>query len=75
MLFRSVLPTMWYRDEKIEAAERTLRESGFRVFYHIRDARKVNDMTFDQNPLVVCSPRSAAAVDYRRFVRDYLGLS
>ncbi len=70
-----VLPTMWYRDEKIEAAERTLRESGFRVFYHIRDARKVNDMTFDQNPLVVCSPRSAAAVDYRRFVRDYLGLS
>lgn len=70
-----VLPTMWYRDDLIDVAERTLRESGFRVFHHIRDSRKVNDMTFDQNPLVVYSPRSAAAVDYRRFVRDYLGIS
>jgi len=68
-----VLPTMWYRDELIEAAERTLLESGFRVFHHIRDSRKVNGMTFDQNPLVLYSPRSAAAVDYRRFVREYLG--
>lgn len=67
-----VLPTMWYRDEKQETAEQSLNDSGFRVFYHIRDARKVNNMTYDQKPLMICSPRSAAGVDYRRFVRDYL---
>lgn len=67
------LPTMWYKSPKIQEAEETLRASGLPVFQtHIRRTDKVDDMTFDQEPLLISSPRSAAAVDYRRFVREYL---
>lgn len=67
------LPTMWYRSETIAKAEADLRASGLPVFdTHIRRTDKVDDMTFAQEPLNVSSPRSAAGVDYRRFVREYL---
>lgn len=66
------LPTMWYKSEKIQNAEETLKASGLPVFPHIRRSDKVDDMTFEQEPLLVCSPRSAAGVDYRRFVRAWL---
>jgi len=33
----------------------------------------VDDMTYAQRPLIESSPKSAAAVDYRRFVTEYLG--
>lgn len=39
----------------------------------IRDCRLVTDSTFSGDPLAVFSPRCAAAVDYRRWVREYLG--
>lgn len=64
-----LLPTMWYRSDNIEDAERQLRESGLPVYPHIRKTNKVDDMTFLQEPLVVSSPKSAACVDYRKFVK------
>jgi len=67
-----VLPTMWYKDDQIIEAEQQLRDSGLRVFHHIRRSDKVDRMTFQQNPLLICSPKSSAGVDYRLFVREYM---
>lgn len=67
------LPTMWYKSDTIDQAEAVLKENGFPVFPHIRHSRKVDDMTFEQEPLLISSPRSAAGVDYRRFVRAWMG--
>lgn len=63
------LPTMWYTSPQVKEAEETLQKSGLPVFDHIRRTDKVDDMTFAQEPLIISSPRSAAGVDYRRFVR------
>lgn len=68
-----VLPTMWYKSSKVLEAEEILRKSGLRLFPHIRQTRKVDDMTWEQEPLIISSPRSAAAVDYKKFVAGYLG--
>lgn len=65
------LPTMYYKSTTILAAEETLRASGIPVFSPIRRTDKVDEMTFSQSPLLSCSPRSAAARDYCRFVREY----
>lgn len=63
------LPTMWYACKRTKAAEETLRAYGLPVLPHVRRTDKVDDMTFAQRPLIESSPRSAAAVDYRAFVR------
>lgn len=68
-----VLPTMWYNDPQIVDAETQLRRAGLRVFHHIRRTDKVDRMTFSQEPLLFSSARSAACVDYRRFVAEYIG--
>lgn len=68
-----ILPAMWYNSPKIVDAEKQLREAGLRLFSHIRRSDKVDDMTFEQVPLLECSPNSGAGVDYRRFVREYVG--
>ena len=68
-----VLPTMWYKDTQIVAAEYQLRDAGLRVFHHIRRSNKVDAMTFAQDPLNNSSTHSAACVDYRRFVAEYVG--
>lgn len=67
-----LLPTMVYRSERMRQARETLESSGLPVFPPIRRTAKVDDMTFAQEPLIVSSPKSAACVDYRRFVRAYL---
>lgn len=67
------LPTMWYPDEKIQAAEQQLKDAGLPVFHHIRNSRKVDDMTFAQEPLLISSPRSGAGIDYRKFVAQFVG--
>lgn len=67
-----VLPTMWYKDKQIVEAEQQLRNAGLTVFHHIRRSDKVDRMTFQQNPLLICSPKSAAGVDYRKFVAEYM---
>ena len=66
------LPTMYYKSSTILDAEATLRASGIPVFSPIRRTDKVDEMTFAQDPLLDFSPRSSAARDYRRFVREYI---
>lgn len=69
-----LLPTMWYMDPLIIQAEGTLREkSGLHVYGPIRRSDKVNAMTFAQEPLRIYSPRSAAGIDYRAFVLEWMG--
>lgn len=67
-----LLPTMWYKDSQIQEAEKQLREAGLSVFHHIRRSDKVDKMTFQQDPLLISSPNSAAGVDYRKFVAEYV---
>lgn len=68
-----ILPTMWYNDPEIADAEKQLRDAGLHVFPHIRRSDKVDKMTFRQEPLLISSPRSSAGIDYRKFVREYMG--
>ena len=67
-----LLPTMWYKSDDVRNAEEILRRSSFHVFAHIRRSDKVDSMTFAQEPLLVTSPHCAAAVDYNRFVKEYI---
>lgn len=67
------LPTMWYKDPQIQAAEEQLRSAGLPVFPHIRRSDKVDRMTWQQDPLLISSPNSAAGIDYRKFVAEYVG--
>ena len=65
-----ILPVMWYKADNILKAEEALKKSDFHVFSHIRRTNKVDDMTFAQEPLLISSPKSAAARDYFRFVAE-----
>ena len=67
-----LLPTMVYRSEKIRKALEILQVSDYNVYHTIRKTNKVDDMTFAQVPLIKSSPNSAACVDYRRMVADYI---
>lgn len=67
-----LLPTMFYKSERTEEARKVLAKSPYRVFPAIRQSRRVDEMTYRQEPLCVCSPTSAAAVDYRRFAAMFL---
>lgn len=67
-----LLPTMWYKDPQIQEAEQQLRAAGLSVFHHIRRSDKVDKMTFQQEALLISSPKSAAGVDYRKFVAEYV---
>lgn len=67
------LPTMWYNDPNVRASEAQLREAGLPIFHHIRRSDKVDRMTWQQDPLLISSPNSASGVDYRKFVREYVG--
>lgn len=68
-----ILPTMWYKDPEIEAAEQQLQQAGLHIFHHIRRSDKVDKMTFRQEPLLMSSPKSAAGQDYRKFVEEFMG--
>lgn len=69
------LITMWTKADA--DAEKQLRGVDAKVLptfkTMIRRSDKVNAMTFSGEPLTIYSPRSAAGVDYRRFVAEYLG--
>lgn len=68
-----VLITMWRNAEVVHQAEKILRDSGVPVFETtIRRTDIVDESTFQREPLVVYSPRSAACVDYRRLTAEYL---
>ncbi|WP_317438355.1 ParA family protein [Enterocloster sp.] len=68
------LVTDYERSATSESAEKWLREQPhFKVFsQHIRHSRKAKDATFYHRSVVAHSPRSGAALDYRRFVDEYL---
>lgn len=66
------LPTMWYRSSQIAAAEATLQDSGLPIYRHIRRSAKVDDTTFAQEALISYSRSSGAAIDYRRFMGQYV---
>lgn len=61
-----VLPVMWYQSESTLQAEKALRLAGFKVLPRIRRSNRVDDMTYAQKPLIVCSPRCGSCQDYRR---------
>lgn len=67
-----LLPTMIYKSDNMQEARDALLASGLPVFPPIRRTNKVDDMTFAQEPLIQSSPKSAACIDYRKFVRAYL---
>lgn len=69
-----VLPTMYYANPSFVSALITLRSSPLPVFETvIRRSPKIDSMTFSQEPITQFSPRSAAGVDYRKFVAELLG--
>lgn len=68
-----LLPTMYYANPSFCLALSQLRESSLPVFESsIRRSPKVDSMTFAQEPITQFSPRSAAGIDYRGFVAEYL---
>lgn len=70
-----ILLTNYRKSVENEMAEKWLRENcGYRVFEtRIRHSEKAVAATYYKEPLEEYSPRSAAAVTYRRFIREYLG--
>ena len=67
-----LLPTMSYKSENIQDAIRQLQASKLHVFSPIRRSGKVDDMTFEQAPLIISSPKSGSCQDYKRFVLEYV---
>lgn len=69
-----VLLTQWHNSEVVRQGERLVRELGVPVFgTAIRRTDKVPESTFQREPIVCYSPGSAAAQDYRSWVREYFG--
>ena len=68
-----LLPTMIYKSDSIKEALAALHQSSMNVYPPIRRSNKTDDSTFSQEPLIWSSPKSAACIDYRRFVVAYLG--
>ena len=70
-----LLVTMWTRTaESLSAYDELKNYSGLHVYStRIRRTNFVDSMTFSRQQITSFSPHSAAAIDYRRFVREYLG--
>lgn len=69
------LITMYYKSPQILAGETVLRRSSYEFYKtNIRYSRKVDAGSFETNGkgLITYSPRSAACIDYKRFVIEYL---
>lgn len=67
-----ILPVMWYKAEQITEAENAIKASGLPLFTHVRRSPTVDAMTYAQEPLLLCSPKSGALRDYRRVTAQYL---
>ncbi len=69
-----VLLTQWHNSEVVRQGEQLIRTMGVPVFRQtIRRTDKVPESTYEQTPITQYSPKSAASVDYRAWVREYLG--
>ena len=68
-----VLVTMWHNCPACAQGEELLRGRAVPCFRtHIRRSDKVDESTFARVPLTEYSANCAAAVDYKRFVGEYL---
>lgn len=68
-----ILLTMYKKNDANIAGEGWLREKGYNLFKtKIRNSEKVSESTFFNQSIQEYSFRSAAAVDYRRLVKEYL---
>lgn len=69
-----VLLTQWRSSDVVHQGEHLLRRQGLPVFRQvIRRTEKVPESTFAREPVTQYSRGSAAGVDYRRWVQEYLG--
>lgn len=69
-----VLITQWHNTEVVRQGEAMLRELRLPVFRTvIRRTDKIPESTFDRSSIYDYSPRSAAGIDYRLWVQEYLG--
>ena len=73
----TVLINRWRPTEfvkEVEAQLRSMTNTGLLVYEQvIRKSEKVPESTVTGSPLAVYSPRSAAGVDFRRWVREFMG--
>ena len=68
------LITQWHKADVVLEGEAALRGMDIPVFETvIRQTDKVAESTIDRKPVWRYSPGSAAAQDYRKFVRELLG--
>lgn len=67
-----VLLTHWHKSDVVEDAEEYLRDMPLIPVYNtvIRRTDKVIESTWAREPVLVWSPQSSAARDYRMFVRE-----
>lgn len=69
-----VLVIQFRNSDVVKQGVELIREMGLPMFgTAIRRTEKVPESTFDGQPIVLYSPGSAAAQDYRRWVKEYLG--
>lgn len=69
-----ILLTQWHNSEVVRQGEQLIRSMGVPVFWQtIRRTDKVPESTYEQSPIARYSPKSAACIDYRAWVREYLG--
>ena len=68
-----VLITQWHNSDVVHQGEQLLRSMGVPVYTQtIRRTDKVPESTFDREPIVKYSPNSAASIDYRRWVWEFM---
>ena len=69
-----VLVLQWRNSEVVRQGVELIRQMELPMFRTaVRRTEKVPESTFDRQPIVLYSPGSSAAQDYRRWVREYLG--
>lgn len=69
-----VLITKWRNSNVVRLGEELARQLDVPVFRTvIRRTEKVPESTFDLHPVIQYSPRSAAALDYLAWTREYIG--
>ena len=68
-----ILICQWHNSEVVRQGEALLRGLSLPVFTTvIRRTEKVPESTFQRRPVMDYSPRSAASLDYRAWVWEYL---
>ena len=69
-----ILVVQYRNSEVVRQGDHLVREMGMPVFETtVRRTEKIPESTFECQPIALYSPGSAAAQDYRKWVREYLG--